>query len=112
MPMPVPIEVFADLTLLINGQTTTVTAEGNRILVTFPSLRYGLRAVRSLLKQRYWIDRLEGMNSTLTRTGLSLYFKAGSVSAPVLGAESHRQVLPALMDLLRRYGALVGRQNR
>jgi hypothetical protein len=101
--MRLPIDVFGSVSLSHEGMDILLTADGSRIVVAFPSVRDGIRSVSALLIRRGWLGRLDSFNSALTQMGLSLYFKAGHVSGPVLGVEARHGLVPALADLLRRY---------
>lgn len=101
-----PTEILADLTLSRDAEQIAVRARGNRITIVFPNVFRGVRYLRLLMDQRDWLVRLEDANATLSRLGLSLYVKAGPISAPVLGAEAHQRALPALKDLMRRLALL------
>ena len=97
------IDVFADMVLSLDGEEIYLRGEGERLMISFPTLRQGIRSIRSLLRNRQWIEQLESLNLALKDMGLSLYFRAGPLSIPLLGLEASQRVLPTLKDLLQRY---------
>jgi hypothetical protein len=98
-----PVDVIADIVLLSDGEEIHLKGKGERLTISFPTLVHGIRSIRSLLRQRQWIEQLESLNSVLKDMGLSLYFRAGPLSIPLLGVEASQRVLPTLKDLLQRY---------
>jgi hypothetical protein len=101
--MLTPVDVFADMVLSSDGEEVHLKGKGERLMISFPTLVHGIRSIRSLLRQRQWIEQLESFNSVLKDMGLSLYFRAGPLSIPLLGLEASQRVLPTLKDLLQRY---------
>ena len=103
--MPTAMNVFAELVLSFNGEEVEIHAEGDRITVLFASLPQGIRSVRRLLDMKESIERLQRIHSGLNHFGLSLYLKAGRVHAPVLGANAPQKIVPALINVLRKFSA-------
>jgi hypothetical protein len=90
-----PLEIYADLVLSCNGEDLKVHIEGNRIIISTPSFRAGMRALSKMLANPQWVRGIDELDKQLTNLFLTLYLQAGKIRFALLGLEgkSYRKVL-------------------
>jgi len=86
--MALPLEIFADLELAVDGEPIDVQADGRRIVVDLPSLRAGRRLLDAepLSRNRRWgTGRVQEM---LQVAGLTVDVRLEGDTIAVIGAEA------------------------
>lgn len=102
-PAP-PLDIYADLVLSFNGEDLKVHAEGNRIIVSTPSFRSGMRFLLRMLDNPEWVGGIWELDKKLTNLFLTLYVEAGKFRFALLGLEGKTYRIALLQWLARRRG--------
>lgn len=71
--MAVPLDVFADLNVAVDGEEVDIWARGNRIVVDLPSLRAGRRMLQAHpLSVPRWQETTDHLRTTFQEVGLTM----------------------------------------
>lgn len=97
-----PLEIYADLVLSCNGEDLKVHIEGNRIIISTPSFRAGLRALSKILANPEWARGIDELDKKLTNLFLTLFLQAGRIRFALLGLEGKSYRKSLLKWLARR----------
>jgi hypothetical protein len=97
-----PLEIYADLVLSCNGEDLKVHIEGNRIIISTPSFRAGLRALSKILANPEWARGIDELDKQLTNLFLTLFLQAGRIRFALLGLEGKSYRKSLLKWLARR----------
>jgi hypothetical protein len=97
-----PLEIYADLVLSCNGEDLKVHIEGNRIIISAPSFRAGIRALSKMLDNPQWARGIDELDKQLTNLFLTLYLQAGKIRLALLGLEGKSYRKSLLKWLARR----------
>jgi hypothetical protein len=108
-PLP-PLDIYADLVLSFNGEDLKVHIEGNRMVVSAPSFRSGIRILLKMLDIPDWVRGLDELDKKLTNLFLTLFMQAGKVRFALLGLEGKSYRVSLLKWLARRRGKYSYRQ--
>lgn len=102
---PIPLlDIYADLVLSFNGEDFQVQAEGNRIIVSTPSFRTGMRFLRRMMDNPEWVRGIWELDKKLTTLFLTLYVQFGKFRFALLGHEGKSYRLSILQWLARYLG--------
>jgi len=107
MIMDRSMAVFSDMTLSFNGETITINAEDDRITVSSPSIRSGLRALLGMDEHHDLSTRSAELSAMLADLGWTLYAHAGIFNLAILGLKARRGLFNALF-VFGRIGRMIG----
>lgn len=93
------LDLYADVAISFNGETLKVQAEGNRIIVAFPTLRAGMKFLRRMLGDPQWAPSLRKIDLHLCNLFMTLYIQAGRVHFGLLGMKANPDILTLLLGL-------------
>lgn len=98
--MPLPLEVFADLQIAVDGEGVDVQADGDRVVVDLPSLRAGRRILDayplSVGKRSRSTDRV---HDALQIAGITVEVRLQGERVARIGADAQPGRLARLLNL-------------
>ena len=88
-PTPTALDVVGEVTALLNGQTVTITAQHDTILVDLPTIRPRWAAWRRAGRRTDRETRLRRLGAILEFSGLTVQFRFAGTTVANLGAQAH-----------------------